>query len=162
MNDKIFPKNISDACQNEHEKDWVQRYEKRLNLTDKLNVTNAMGAEPTVADLTAVPKAALNTFKAHRTGIILLHITQTQREVDFIFLERASSDDPFDQLEADHDNKYFLNWRDPKFPSLRRVQALRYDVDQNGYEVAPINVNVYGKDKLGIIAPWYGYEPFLI
>lgn len=100
MNDKIFLQSISDACKNEHEKDWVQRYEERLNLTDRLNVTNAMGAGPTVTDLTAVPKAALDTFKTHRTGIILLHITQTQREVDFIFLEQASSDDPFDQLEA--------------------------------------------------------------
>ncbi|WP_242333679.1 hypothetical protein [Limosilactobacillus urinaemulieris] len=162
MNDKIFYNNISDACRNGHEKDWVQRYEERLNLTDELNVTNAMGAEPTVADLTAVPKAALDTFKAHHAGIILLHITQTQREVDFIFTERATSADPFDQLEVDHDNKHFLTWRDPKFPSLRRVQALRYDVDQNGYEIAPINVNIYGKDKLGLIDPWFGYEPFLI
>lgn len=156
MNNKFWKLN------NQHEKNYYNRYQEYLGLKGPTPVlTKAMGIFPTNANLDEIDDEPLKCFEKHGQDIVLLHVTETMCEVDFLFFERFHPEnDTFDQAEVDYDNRRYLSWYDEADPSLRKVQALRYYVDNHDYDIDSIIVHNYGINKLCLVDPWLGYDLF--
>lgn len=144
--------------QNRKERQWIKNCKEHLNLSGKFNSTHAMGEKPSVEAIDAVPKKALKCFEDHASGIIPLHITRTAREVDLLFIERMDSSD-LDSWECEYDNQRFISWK-ARDKTLKKVQAIRYYVDLDDYEIGAITVRSYGVDRLVLVDQIDGYDPF--